>query len=144
MQLQWFEWLVQTVNLFMWSGVVSMQVFCSTIGWMWMSWQACCCLMSQVTYRLEYEWKPWLMPLFRHHHHHHHISVMQLGHLLTRSSLTYPEFSSNIYHSSFCQLQNCVSLPWAIYYKAFYLHVVSSFSFIPVICPELVLFLIPL
>ena len=29
-----------------------------------------------------------------HHHHHHHISVMELGHLLTRSALTYPEVSS--------------------------------------------------
>ena len=29
-----------------------------------------------------------------HHHHHHHISVMELGHLLTRSGLTYPEVSS--------------------------------------------------
>ena len=30
-----------------------------------------------------------------HHHHHHHLSVMELGHLLTRSGLTYPEVSSN-------------------------------------------------
>jgi len=27
-------------------------------------------------------------------HHHHNISVMELGHLLTRSGLTYPEVSS--------------------------------------------------
>jgi hypothetical protein len=27
-----------------------------------------------------------------YHHHHDHISVMELGHLLTRSGLTYPEF----------------------------------------------------
>ena len=26
--------------------------------------------------------------------HHHHMSVMELGHLLTRSGLTYPEVSS--------------------------------------------------
>ena len=26
-------------------------------------------------------------------HHHHNISVMELGHLLTRSGLTYPELS---------------------------------------------------
>ena len=31
-----------------------------------------------------------------HHHHHHHISVMELGHLLTRSGLTYPEVSSKV------------------------------------------------
>ena len=33
----------------------------------------------------------------RHHHHHHlhhHVSVMELGHLLARSGLTYPEVSS--------------------------------------------------
>ena len=69
---------------------------------------------------------------------------MELDHLLTRSGLTYPEVSSKVSHDSFCQLQNSVSLPWVIYYEAFYLHVVSSFSFIPVICPKLVLFLIPL
>ena len=59
------------------------------------------------------------------HHHHHHISVMQLGHLLTRSGLTYPEVSSKVCHNSFCQLENSVSLPWVIYYEAFCLHVVS-------------------
>jgi len=76
--------------------------------------------------------------------HHHHISVMELGHLLTRSSLTYPEVSSKVCHDSICQLVNSVSLPWVIYYGAFYLHVVSSFSCMPVICLKLVLFLIPL
>ena len=77
-------------------------------------------------------------------HHHRHVFVMELGHLLTRSSLTYPEVSSKVYHDSFCQLGNSVSLPWVIYHKAFYLHVVSSLSCIPVICLKLVLFLIPL
>ena len=57
---------------------------------------------------------------------------------------TYPEVSSKVCHDSFCQLGNSVSLPWVIYYKAFYLHVVSNFSCIPVICLKLVLFLIPL
>ena len=69
---------------------------------------------------------------------------MELGHLLTRSGLTYPEVSSKVYHDSFCQLDSSVSLPWEIYFEAFYLHVVSSFSCIPVICPKLVLFLTPL
>ena len=77
-------------------------------------------------------------------HHHHHISVMELGHLLTRSGLTYPEVSSKACHDFFCQLGNSVSLPWVIYYGAFYLHVVSRLSCIPVICLKLVLFLIPL
>ena len=31
---------------------------------------------------------------------------MELGHLLTRSGLTYPEVSSKVYHDSFCQLGN--------------------------------------
>jgi hypothetical protein len=80
-----------------------------------------------------------------HHHHlhhlHHHISVMELGHLLTRSGLTCPEVSSKICRDSFCQSGSTVSLPWVIYYEAFYLHVVSSFSCIPVVCPSLLLFL---
>jgi len=49
---------------------------------------------------------------------------MELGHLLTRSGLTYPEVCSKVCHDSFCQLGNSVSLPWVIYYEAFYLHVV--------------------
>jgi len=69
---------------------------------------------------------------------------MELGHLLTRSGLTYPEVSSKVYHDSFGQLGSSVSLLWVIYFEAFYLHVVSSFSSIPVICPKFVLFLIPL
>jgi hypothetical protein len=60
------------------------------------------------------------------HHHHHHISVMQFGHLLTRSDLTYPEVSSKVCHNSFYQLGNSVSLPWVIYCEAFYLHVGNS------------------
>ena len=69
---------------------------------------------------------------------------MELGHLWTLSSLTYPEVSSKVYHDSFCQLGSSVSLPWVIYFEAFYLHFVSSFSCIPVICPKFVLFLNPL
>jgi len=67
------------------------------------------------------------------HSHHHHISVIELCHMLTRSVRTYPEVSSKVYHDSFCQLGSSVSLPWVIYLEAFYLHVVSSFSCIPVI-----------
>jgi hypothetical protein len=75
--------------------------------------------------------------------HYQSISVMELGQLLTRTGLTYPEVSSKVCHDSFCQLENSVSLPWVIYYKTFYLHVVSSFSCTPVICPELVLLVDP-
>jgi hypothetical protein len=64
-----------------------------------------------------------------HHHHHRHITFMELGHLLTRSGLTYPEVSSNVYHDSFCQSDSSVSLPWVIYLEAFYLHVVSRSLF---------------
>jgi hypothetical protein len=78
------------------------------------------------------------------YYHYHHIFVMDLGHLLTPSGLTYPEVSSKVWGDSFCQLGNSVSLPWVIYYEAFYLHVASSFSCIPVICLKLVLFLIQL
>ena len=78
------------------------------------------------------------------YHHHHHISVMELGNLLTRSCLTCPEVSSKVCHDSFCQLGISVSLPWVIYYGTFFLHVVSSFSCIPLICLKLVLFLLPL
>ena len=69
---------------------------------------------------------------------------MELGHLLTRSGLTCSEVPSKVYHDSFCQSDSSVSIPWVIYFEAFYLHVVSSFSCIPVICPKLVLFLTPL
>ena len=62
------------------------------------------------------------------------IYVMQLGPLLIRSGLTYPEVSSKVHHNSFCQSDSSVSLPWVIYFEAFYLHVVSSFSCVPVIC----------
>ena len=41
-----------------------------------------------------------------HHHHHHRISVMDLGHFLTHSGLTYQEVSSNVCHDSFCPLGN--------------------------------------
>jgi len=68
----------------------------------------------------------------------HHVSVIELGHLLARSGLTYPEISSKVCHDSFCLLGSTVSLSWIIYYEAFYLHVVSIFSCIPVICPKLV------
>ena len=79
-----------------------------------------------------------------HHHHHHYISVMVLGQLLTHSGLTYPDVSSKVYHDSFFQSDSSVSLPWVIYFEAFYLHVISSFPCIPVNCPKLVLFLAPL
>jgi len=69
---------------------------------------------------------------------------MELGHLLTRSGLTYPQISSKVYHNSFSQLESGVSLPWVIYFETYDLHIVSGFSCIPVICPKLVLFLTPL
>jgi hypothetical protein len=53
------------------------------------------------------------------------------------SHLSSPEVSSKVCHDSFCRLGNSVSLPWVIHDEAFYLHVVSSFSCIPVICLKL-------
>jgi hypothetical protein len=35
-------------------------------------------------------------PHHHQNHHHYHISVMQLGHSLTRSGFTYPEVSSEV------------------------------------------------
>ena len=75
--------------------------------------------------------------------HHHHMSIMESGHLLTHSSLTYLEASSEVCHDSFCQLGNSVLLSWAVCHEAFCLHVVSSSSCIPVVYLEPVLFLIP-
>ena len=69
---------------------------------------------------------------------------MQSGHLLTRSCLTYPQLPSKVYPDSLCQPDSSVSLPWVIYFEAFYLHVVSSFSCIPLICPKFVFLLTPL
>jgi hypothetical protein len=63
-----------------------------------------------------------------HHHHNHHMSVMELGHLLTRYGLTYLEVSSEVCHDSFYQLGNSVSLSWVVCCEAFCLHVVSSSS----------------
>jgi hypothetical protein len=71
-------------------------------------------------------------------------SVMELGHLLTRSCRTCPETSSKVCHDSFCQSDSSVSLSWVICYEAFCLNIVSSFSCIPVIWPNLELFLTPL
>jgi hypothetical protein len=79
-----------------------------------------------------------------HHHHHHHMSVMELGHLLTRSGLTYLEVSSEVCLDSFCQLGNSVSLSWVVCHEAFCLYVVSSSSCIPAVYLEPVLFLTPL
>jgi len=83
-------------------------------------------------------------PNVTHHHHHHRMSVMELGHLLTRSGLTYLEVSSEVCHDSFCQFGNSVSLSWVFCHEAFCLHVVSSSSCVPVVYLEPVLFLIPL
>jgi hypothetical protein len=69
---------------------------------------------------------------------------MELGHSLTRSGLMFSEVSSKVCHDSFCQSGSSVSLPWVIYYEAFYLHVLSSLFCIPVIFPKLALFLTPL
>ena len=73
------------------------------------------------TFPAPVSWRVWIL-----HHHHHHMSVMELGHLLTRSGLTYREVSSEVCHDSFCQLGNSVSLSWVVCHRAFCLHVVSS------------------
>jgi len=72
------------------------------------------------------------------------MSVVELGHLLTRSGLTHLEVSSEVFHDSFCQLGYSVSLSWVVCHETFCLHFVSSSFFIPVVYLEPVLFLIPL
>ena len=49
--------------------------------------------------------------VYHHRHHHHHTSFMELGHLLTRSGLMYPEVSSKVYHDYFCQLRSITVSP---------------------------------
>ena len=83
-------------------------------------------------------------PTTVHHHHHHLTSVMELGHLLIRFVLMYLEVSSEVFHDSFFQLGNSVSLSWVVCREAFFLHFVSSSTGIPVVCLEPVLFLIHL
>jgi hypothetical protein len=58
----------------------------------------------------------------------------EVGHLLTRSGLTCLEISSKVCLGSFCQPGSSVSLPWVIYYEAFCINVLFSFSCILVIC----------
>ena len=43
---------------------------------------------------------------YYYYYYYHYLSVMELGHLLTRSGLTYPEVSSKVCHDSFRQLGN--------------------------------------
>jgi len=46
------------------------------------------------------------------------MSVVELGHLLTRSGLTYLEVSSEVCYDSFCHLGNSVSLSWVVCHEA--------------------------
>jgi len=63
---------------------------------------------QNLRFRLHGHWDRRRLLQHHHHHLHHHISVMQSGHLLTRSGVTYPEVSSKVYHDSFCQLGSSV------------------------------------
>ena len=44
-------------------------------------------------------------------YHHHHVSVMELGHLLTHSSLTYPEVSPKVCPASFRETCQWLKFP---------------------------------
>ena len=74
----------------------------------------------------------------------YHISVMELGHLLTRSGLTYPEVSSKVYHNSFCPLGSSVSLLLVIYFEAFYLRIIYIYIYIYICVCVCVALVIPL
>jgi hypothetical protein len=52
-------------------------------------------------------------------YHHHRISVMELGHLLTRSGLTYPEVSSKVCHDSLLSLLDILMTTFS-YWKSCY------------------------
>jgi len=83
--------------------------------------------------------------LCHHHHHHHH-------HIFHGVGPPVDPFQSHVSRSLFKGLPwfllpvggGSISLPWVIYFEAFCLHVVSSFSCITVICPKWVLFLTPM
>jgi hypothetical protein len=60
-------------------------------------------------------------------HYHHHLANMELGHLLTRFGLTYPEVSSMVTPGSFCLLVCSFSLSSVICYVAFCLDVATNF-----------------
>jgi hypothetical protein len=77
-------------------------------------------------------------------HHHHHMPIKDLGHLLTRSGFTRLEVSSVVFLGSFCLLGNSILSVWVIFYVAFDLRVVYNFSYNPVFCLKLGLYLIPL
>jgi len=85
-----------------------------------------------------------------HHHHHHrrrrnpHKANLQLGHLLTRSGLTLPEVSVTISPGSICLLVWSILLSSAICHKPFCLHVATNSFCIPVFCPKLRFYLVPL
>ena len=63
---------------------------------------------------------------YYHHHHHHHQAIMEVGHWMIRSGLTYPEVSSEVSPGSFCLwVYSFFLLFSAICYEAFCLHVVG-------------------
>jgi uncharacterized membrane protein len=64
-----------------------------------------------------------------YYHHHHHVTIKELGHLLTRSGLTWPGVSSVVFLGSFYLLGCSFLSVCVICYMAFNLHVVSNFSF---------------
>jgi hypothetical protein len=76
------------------------------------------------------------------HHHHHDVAIKEMGHLLTCSGLTHPGVSFVVFLGSFCLLGCSFLSVWVICYMAFDLHIVTNFSFSPVFCLKLGLYLI--
>ena len=77
-------------------------------------------------------------------HHHHHLANIELGCLLTRSTLTYLEVSLMVFPGTFCLLVCSFLLSLVICLETFYLYVVVNFFSSPVFCTELGLYLVPL
>ena len=73
---------------------------------------------------------------------HHHLAKMELGHLLTPSSLTHLEVSILVSPGFFCLIFCSILVLSVIYYGAFCLYFVTNFFCIPVLCPKLGLYLL--
>jgi hypothetical protein len=73
---------------------------------------------------------------------HHHLAKMELGHLLTRSSLTHLEVSVLVSPGFFCLIFCSILVFSVIYYGVFCLYFATHLFCIPVLCLKLALYLL--
>jgi hypothetical protein len=87
-------------------------------------------LLTVIASEMKMLWKIWLSPLLtkirtyhphhhHHQHHHHHVANMDLGHMLTYSSLTHLEVSLTVSPDFFFPLVCSCLLPSVIYHETF-------------------------